>query len=200
MEESLQTVARQLRNFPGKVKGEIFITHESYIRLKEGEIGVKKVEKKMKELGFPIDFNKVKPFEWQDESTSSLVIVVAKNIFNWTEEDVFEMGRFSPRFSFILKLMTKYIISVESLFLNASKYWQKHQSVGYIVPVELNEREKRVVIRVMEFATHPLVCIHRAGYFKGLCEFAIKGKNINIKETACIHNGADYHEYLIQWE
>ncbi len=45
---------------------------------------------------------------------------------------------------------------------------------------------------------HPLTCIHRAGYFKGFAEFVL-GKDISIEETECVHEGAEYNEYVIEW-
>ncbi len=199
MEETLQETADRLKNFPGKVKGEVFRTHADYIRQKEGEDGVIRVEEKMAELGTPILFEDIKPFEWISEGMSSLTIVVAKEVLNWTEEDVFEMGRFAPKFSFIIKVMIQYLVSVESLLNNAAKYWNKHFDFGSI-ETEFNIEDKKAIVRERGLNTHPLVCLYHAGYFKGLCEFAIKSKNITVTETACTHTGAEYNEFVIKWD
>ncbi len=199
MEETLQETADRLKNFPGKVKGEVFRTHADYIRQKEGEDGVRRVEEKMAELGAPILFEEMKPFEWISEGMSSLTIVVAKEVFNWTEEDIFEMGRFAPKFSFIIKVMIQYLVSIESLLNNAAKYWNKHFDFGSI-EVDSDTENKKATVRERGLDTHPLVCLYHAGYFKGLCEFAIKSKNITVTETACTHKGAEYNEFVIQWD
>jgi hypothetical protein len=199
MEETLQETADRLKNFPGKVKGEVFRTHADYIRQKEGEDGVRRVEEKMAELGTPILFEEINPFEWISEGMSSLTIVVTKEVFNWTEDDVFEMGRFAPKFSFIIKVMIQYLVSIESLLKNAAKYWNKHFDFGS-VEVESDTENKKAVVRERGFNTHPLVCLYHAGYFKGLCEFAIKSKNITVTETACTHKGAEYNEFSIKWD
>lgn len=199
MEETLQETADRLKNFSGHVKGEVFRTHADYIRQKEGEEGVRKVEEKMAELGVPILFEEIKSFEWISEGLSSLTIVVTKEAFNWTEEDVFEMGRFAPKFSFIIKVMIQYLVSIESLLNNAAKYWNKHFDFGSVEVISDTENNKATV-RERGFNTHPLVCLYHAGYFKGLCEFAIKSKNITVKETSCTHNGSDYNEFVITWE
>jgi hypothetical protein len=199
MEEALQQTADRLKHFPGKVKGEVFRTHADYIRQKGGDEAVKRVEEKMNELGVPIIFSEIKSFDWVSEGLSSLSIVVTKEVLNWTEEDIFEMGRFAPKFSFIIKVMIQYLVSIESLLKNAAKYWDKHFDFGSI-EIDSDTENNRAIIRERGFNTHPLICIYHAGYFKGLCEFAIKSKNITVKETACVHNGAEYNEFLIKWD
>ncbi len=197
--ETLQETVDKLKNFPGNVKGEFIRTHSEYIKYKEGEDGVKKVEERMKELGVEISFDEIKSFEWISEGISSLTIIVAKDLFNWSNKEIFEMGRFAPRVSFIIKVMIQYMVSVDYLFENAEKYWKKHYDFGRIEKVEYNKEEKKIIIREVGFKTHPTVCVYHAGYFKGLAEFAIKSKNITIEETACVHEGADYNEFIIKW-
>lgn len=199
MNETLQETANRLKNFPGNVRGEVFKTHKEYIELKEGKEGVKKLEEKMKELGVPMNFDEMKFSDWVSEGMSSLTIIVSKNIFNWTDEEVFEMGRHAPRASFIIKIMFKYLVSIKSIFENAEKYWEKHYDFGGVEMVEYNEEERKVVAREIGFKTHPIVCIYHAGYFKGISEFAVKSGNVEVKQTASVHEGADYNEYVITW-
>ncbi len=198
--ENLQQIANKLKNFKGNVKGEVFRTHADYIKSKKGEKGVKQVEEKMAELGVPVDFDTIKSFEWKNEGISVLVILVAKEIFNWTEEDVFEMGRFAPKFSFILKVLAQYLVSIEMLFKNAEKYWHKNYDFGKLENVSYDEKKKEIIIRERGIKTHPLACVYHAGYFKGLCEFTVKSKNVTVKETECMHKGRNYHEFIIKWD
>ncbi len=127
------------------------------------------------------------------------MVIVCKEIFNWTEEDIFEMGRYSPRASFFIKMMMRYIVSMESLFENANIYWKKHHDFGEIEPVEINKDKNYIIMRVKGFHTHPLLCIYHAGYFKGIIDFVVPNKNITVEETECSHKGASYDEYLIKW-
>ncbi len=196
--ETLQQTANRLKNFSGNVKGEVFRTHADYIRHKEGEEGVKRLEEKMEELGAPIKLNEIKSFEWISEGMSSLTIVVAKELFNWTDKDVFEMGRFAPRASFIIKLMIQYLVSVESLFKNATKYWDKHYDFGE-VEIDFHREENKIILREKDFKTHPTVCFYHAGYFRGLAEFVVKSQEISVEQTASAHEGSPYNEFVIQW-
>ncbi len=199
-EETLEETVKRLRDFPGNVKGEVFRTHADYIRKKEGEHGLKKLQERMESLGASIDFDKIKSFEWVSEGMSSLTIIIAKDTFGWSDEEVFEMGRFAPKTSFIIKVMIQYLVSMDRLFDSAEKYWDKHYDFGGLEKVEYNKEEKKMVIREKDFKTHPVVCIYHAGYYKGLSEFAIKSDKVDVKETACVHHGADYNEFTITWE
>lgn len=195
-EEELQQIAKKLKKFTGNVRSEVFRTHANYIKYREGENGIKKIEEKMLELGAPVNFSEIRSFDWMSEGLSSLTIIVAKEIFNWTEEDIFEMGRFAPKFSFIIKVMIHYLVSVEAIIENTEKYWDKHFDFGHIEAVVENEN-KKIVIKEYGFNTHPLACIYHAGYFKGLCEFAIKSGNIKVDY---IYQKDGHNKYTISWD
>jgi len=199
IEETLQETADRLKNFKGNVKGEVFRVHAEYIRQREGKEGVKRVEEKMKELGVSIVFDKVKSFEWIPEGKSSLTIIVAKEIFKWSDEDIFEMGKFAPKFSFIIKIIIQYLVSMESLLQNAEKHWGKHFDFGKIETEFFPQKNKAIVKEKDISPLHPLICIYHRGYYTGLCEFAVKEKNVNVTETKCKYNGDEYDEYLIEW-
>ena len=198
--ETLEQVAERLKNFQGNVKGEVFRVHAEYIKHKEGEEGVKRVEEKMKEIGMPINFNDIEPFAWINEGKSSMTLVVAKEIFNWTNEDIFEMGHFAPKFSFIIKVMIQYLVSMENLIKSAQKYWDKHFDFGEI-ETEFFEGENKAIIREKGYPTpHPITCLYHTGYFTGLCEFAVKSGKVKVTETKCHHKGDNCNEFLVEWE
>ena len=201
-QETSQQFAERMKSSPErahKVKAEIIRVEKEYILSKEGEEGLNKVSERMKELGAELDFKKLDSQTWEEEWKNSLLIVVAKETFNWTDEDIFQMGRFSPRASFFIKSIIQYLVSIDVVFNNVSNYWHKHHDFGDLEPVEINKEEKYIVIRKVGFRTHPIMCIYHAGYFKGVVEFVLRSDNINVDETKCMHKGDDYHEYRITW-
>ena len=90
-ETSLQEEANKLMKIKGMARGETLRTHAVYIYSKMGERGIKSVEEKMEELGYPIKFQEVKPLEWYPEALGILIILVAKEIFHWENEDIFNI-------------------------------------------------------------------------------------------------------------
>ncbi len=197
-DKTLEEIAKELTSFPGRIKGEIFRNHLEYIKFKEGEKGVEKLEKKMAEMGAPIKMKEINPTSWQSEGLSTLIIVTAKEIFNWSEEDIFEWGRSRTKISFIVKILIQSIFSIKRLVKDAPKHWERNFNFGSI-EADLNEERKRLLLRVRGYKTHPVVCAFHTGYFKGMVELCIKSESINIRETKCIYKGDPYHEYLVTW-
>jgi len=198
--ETLEETVKRLKDFQGNVRGEVLRIHAAYIKKKEGEQGLKRLEERMRELGAPIKYDELESFQWISEGMSALTIVVAKDTFGWSDEDVFEMGRFAPKTSFIIKMLIQYLVSIDRLFDQAEKYWEKHYDFGSLERVEYDEKNKKVVIRERGLKTHPTVCICHAGYYQSLAEFAVKSNKVSVEETACVHEGADYNEFTINWE
>jgi len=183
----------------GYVRAATIQTHYNYIREKEGEEGVKKVQEKLKELGGYIDPQKLDPLAWIPLAPVDLVIVVAKDVFNWTDQDIFNMGNSAPKYSFIVKILMKTFLSIEKTFRVCPEYWRKHFTSGELISYKLNKKEKYLVLR-LKHPCHPLLCVFYKGYFLRIGQYVIKSKKITIKETKCMSKGAPYHEFVISWE
>ncbi len=199
-EESLKEIADKLMSQEGNVKGEVFRTHANFIKHKEGEDALKKVEEKMKELGYPLEFKKVKTGDWHKESLSALVIVVCKNIFNWERKDVFEMGNMAPKHSFIIRMFVKHFISLKDVFEKAGQYWDRHYDFGSMEKGYFNEKEKRLVLKIKGYIAHELVTgPYFRGYITRIAQFSLKSQKIETEQTKSVHHGDPYNEYVIRW-
>ncbi len=190
---------KNLLAFPGKVRGEVLITHARYIRKKEGAGGLKKLEERMGEIGAPINFKKIKGEGWESEGLSVLIIITSKELFYWEESDIFKMGETAPRFSLGLKLVVQSIILPERLFKASPVYWKNIFNFGSLEPVEFNEDLQWAILRIKGYKTHPLICTYHAGYIKAMAEFVLQKNKITVEETTCVHKDAEYNEYLIKW-
>ncbi len=197
--ENLEETAEKLLSFEGKAKGEIFRKCLDYIRQKEGEEGVRKVEEKVREVS-SIDIDKVKSLNWVKEGVSSLTIITAKELFDWDDDEVYRMGSFVPKTSFITKILVRHFASREKVFREAPRYWSRHCDFGEMESVELSEEGKYVILRLKGFRVHPVICKFHGGYIKGFAEIGMKGKNIKVEEVKCPYRGDDYHEYKLTWE
>lgn len=196
----LKEEADKVMQLKGNLRGDGFYTHYNYIKHKKGEEGIRQVEEKMAELGYPFKFKELKPMGWYKNALSILILLVVKEIFNWTDDVIFDMGHSAPKYSFVVVLLTRYLISPRRGFEMSPKYWQKNFDVGMLEATEFNEKEKYILVRVKEYKTHPVTCIFHAGYFLRIAQFLIKNEKITIKETRCMFKGDPYHEYLINWE
>lgn len=198
--ENLQQIADELKEFKGKARGEAFRTRLEYVRKKEGEDGVKELERKMNELGIDIVFDQITTDTWINEGINSLSVVVAKEIFNWSEEDIFNLGRFSFKTSVITRTVLGYFVSMKKALSVADNYWKKYYDFGELELSEFNEKEKYAIIRKKGYKTHPLLCIQHKGYITAGAELLLRNEDILVEETKCAHKESDYHEYKISWK
>jgi hypothetical protein len=196
----LKKEAERLMKIEGNIKGAALKTHALYIRKRIGKKGVKLIEEKLKELGYPFEFEKIKPFDWYPEGLNVLILLVIKELFNFTDKDIFEMGNNTPKTSFLAKLFMKYFVSMDKILEEAPHYWRKYFDFGELEIKEYNKKEKYVVFRVKDYKFHPLKCIFHAGYFLRVAQFVLESKKISIKERKCFFKGDPFHEYEIKWK
>jgi len=189
--------ADKLMKIRGKTKGSELLTLKKYIEAKYGREGVKKLEKKMTELGYPLYFDEIKPAHWYSEALTVLAIIVAKEIFNW--KDLFEFGYNSPVFSFGVRVFIKFLPL--PLFLKeVPKIWRKFVDVGTLETSQFNEKEKYIIIRFKDYKFHSEMCRYYEGFFLRIAEYVIKSGKITIEETKCIYKGDSFHEFIVKWE
>lgn len=189
-----------LMRIKGNVRGGVIQANVVFIREMAGVEKLKAVEGKMTELGYPLDFSKINVGEWYPEALSVLIILVAKDLFNWTEKDIFEMGNSAPKYSFISKIVMRYFLSLERIIKEIPNYWKYHFDFGGLESYKWSEKEKYLILQEKGYKFHSLLCIYHSGYFLRIAQFAIKCKKITIKETKCMFKGDPYHEYLIEWK
>jgi predicted hydrocarbon binding protein len=197
--EIIEREVKRMIKIPGNTRAVVLKANADYIRFKEGKKGLEKVEKIMREIGIPVDFNKINIFGWIKDGLAISVGYVAKEIFGWTEEDIFEMGKLTARQSLIAKLFLRYFLSPEKAFRKVNQLWNKYYDFGSIEAKEFNQKEQYAIIRIKRPKFHPLVCVYYRGYITQLCEFIFGKKEIKVEERKCEFKGDPYHEYIIRW-
>ncbi len=195
---SLKDTADNLKKTKGNVRGDIVLGSFAYIKEKEGEEGIKKVKERLIELNYDNSLDRLSPMEWYPEHLSVMVILAAKEIFNWQKEDIFEMGKTANKQSFITKTVIKYFVSVERAFKEASRYWDKYFDFGALEPIEMDKKKKIIKIAIKGHKFHPDICHYQAGFISKIAQLAL-GKRVDVTETECPFKGGSDHEYLISW-
>lgn len=196
----LEKEALKMKDFKGKIRGEGILTDLEYIRLKEKEAGVKKIETKINGLDYKIKFKEIESMEWYPAQIDVLKNLILMDSFGWTEKDIFNMANFAPKVSFLVRIFTKYFISIKKSFRESPKYWKQHFDFGELEAYELDVKEKKMIFRLKDYDLHPLMCVVFRGYFLRIAQFVVKSKEIEIKETKCFFKNDPYHEYVISWK
>ncbi len=190
----------QLMAIKGQVRGAVFETDAEYIRNKHGSDGLEKVEAGLRALGYELNYAGVSSMEWMALSLRALSFLVMKDVFHWSDEDIVAMGDAAPKHSFIVKLFMKFFISPHVAFSHAPEYWIKHYDLGRLEAVSLDEETRNAVVHLYDFTLHPVYCRYLEGYFGRLFKFMFPNAKVNVRETDCICNGDECHEFLVDWE
>jgi hypothetical protein len=185
----------------GEARGVTLQTDAEYVLLKKGKDGLGKVEEKLKEMGCPIDYKHVKATDWYPVGLRALSLIAIKETFNWTNEEIEDMGNVAPKYSFFVKLLMKYFLTLSMTYEESPKYWKKHYTIGELETPDYSPKKKYFIIRVKGFKIHPILCVYLGGYFKRISQFVLKNaKNFKITENKCMFRGDPYHETLITYE
>ena len=188
----------ELMSLKGEVKGMGMKTHADFILKEEGEEGLKKLERTMAELGYPIKFKELRPMSYYPLGLEALVLVLMKRLFNYDDKKFQEVGRFHTKFSLIVKLFMKYFFSLERMEKEAPKIWRRYFTIGRERVVDWDKEKKYVIVRVEDFKFHPLHCQIMIGTLSTVIQMMVKDK-VTCQERKCVHRGDDYHEYLLKW-
>ncbi len=191
----------EILKIKGKVRGVVFRTDGRYVLETKGEKGMKMLEAAIKETGQPIKYGKeFRATGWYPLSWRTLSLLVIQQTFNWGEKEISAMGQAAPKYSFIVKMLLPYFVSLEKTFKESSKYWQEHYSVGKLEAPVVDIEGKRLVIHLKDFKIHPVFCMYFKGYFKAIARLVVRTEKMTIKEIKCMFKGDDYHEFVIEWQ
>lgn len=192
----------KVRSLEGLERSAALLFIEKYIKKKYGENGFKNLLNELKKYNFIYpDTSQYKGREWIPKSTVLVVFVASVLFFKWTKEEVFEAGRNVIVMSPIIKRFQKFFIAFRVNIIKTANSWQRFHKPGKLEVLEVDDKAKKVVIRIHNFETHPFACIFLAGNYSKIAEFII-GKKIKITEDKCMYedNSIDYHQYVFTWE
>ena len=188
----------KLTGLDGKVRGAVFQTDARYVLEKEGEEGLKKLEKKTKELGYKIDYRNGKATDWHPVVLRIISLLLVKSVFDWTDKEIREMGKTAPKFSCIVKFIFKIFAPTKKLVKEIPSYWKEHYATGDLVVVRFDEKNREMFIDLKNFKSHPVLCSYLEGYFERVLMFVERG--VKVEERKCVFKGDSCHEYFFTWE
>ena len=200
--EVVEAVAKaeidEIMQTKGMDRGVTFQTDAEFIKEHGGEKALHAVEEETKNMGYPIEYDKLKLYEWYPAGLRIISMLAVKKILKLDDKEIKQMGRDAVKRSIITRMMMKYFISVKTLASKVPAYWEKHLSEGCLEVVELNEDKKYIVLQLKDFKPHPILCTYLSGYFLTPMEMTTGSKTIS-EETKCMHRGDEYHEFIVRW-
>lgn len=192
-------LADELMKIKGETRG-FNLEHDTRWILKNwGEEGLKKVERKLKRVGYPIEYKKLKIMDFYPAGLRAISLLAIKEVFNLDKEGVRNVCAFHPKISLVMKLFAKYFYSIPVVMDQGPNIWKKYWTVGELVSVDYNKEKKHAIFRIKEFDLHPTFCNCMEGYFKGAAVLVLRNREITCEETKCTFRGDEYHEFLLKW-
>lgn len=201
MEKQLLTKesAKELLEIKGEVRGTAIKSDWDFILKNEGEEVLKKLEKRMAELGCPIKYNEIKSGNFYPIGYDVISVQLIKELFGYKDKELEELGAAQFKSSIFLKIIGKYFVNLSLFVREASKAWHRYYTVGNLEIVELNEKEKYMIFALKDFKIHPDLCIALKGSFiKGL-KLITLSNSVSCQETKCVFKGDDFCQFLIKW-
>ena len=181
-----------------KVRGSGMKLYANFVIQERGEEGLKRLEDLINNLGYPVQYKKIKTMSFYPLGLEIATLVGIKRLFNFSNEKFEEMGKFQIKGNFIFTLFLNRIVSLKKMVKGVGKVWGKAVGIGNLNVVEVDEEKKYVVFRIENFDYHPLFC----HVFKGSAGSGFQmiiGKKTTCEERKCTFSGDDYHEYILRW-
>lgn len=179
----------------GQMRGEILLSQLYFAERKEGQGAIDRIGGTFKELGYKIDFSEIRAMGWTKIAIGTAVALFGKELFDWEDEDIFQMGTIVPKIITVNKLFFHKITSVDSLLNQADYYWGKICNVGEMEGKKY--KNGKIVLKLKDYDFHPVACLFIAGYIQTLFDLYTKG-DIEVIEEKCTHQGDNYHQFTIK--
>ncbi len=190
-----------IKNTKGKIRNVVFQTDAKYVLTKEGESGLEKLEQRVKEMGLSIDYRKAKAMEWSPVGLRIASLLLIKDTFGWTDDDIREMGRAAPKISFIVKFFFKLFLSLPKFAEEAPNYWREHYTEGELKTVKLDLEKKIMVLRLNDYELHPLFLKYLEGYFESVLALTRKNGKVRAMPTTVYKDETSfYYEFKLTWD
>lgn len=193
--------ADKIMKVKGNIRGSVLKGYYQFILDKEGKNGVKKVEEKLKAVGYPLKLKEIDSFKWYPHSLSILLHLAILDVFEWDESKSFEMGYYGPVYSTITKFLMKYFNSLEASLKQSPKYWRKHFDFAQMSCSQHKKNKKYVIFELKGFKKfHPVAYTYTRGFLTKIMQLATKSKNVKVEQTKSLYNGDSYDEFKVTWQ
>lgn len=201
MEEKLtKKLAQKLMKVEGECRGMHFKNDAQYVLQKEGKQGLRKVEEEMERLDCPIKYQEVKSLGFYPVGLRAVSLLALQKVFGWGNKEVRELSGYAPYVSLIVKIYMKFFHSLDEVVKKAPKMWHEYYTVGEVSIPEYSEKKKYAILELKDFDLHPVFCRGMEGYLENIVKMIVKTKKTECRETKCVFEGQDCHQFKIRWE
>ena len=189
----------EIKKLPGETIGSGIKEDLLFVLNKEGKEGLKKIEESLQAVGCPVKLKEVKSFRRYPLYCNYFLAESTKKIFNWTDDDFRENGKYAAKVSAIVRVMLKYFISPRQVLGAATGFWKRYYTVGELQVEEINEKEQRAIIVLKNFRGYNSFCRIAEGYLYQTLSYVVEKNNLKVIENECPLREGRYHRFVATW-
>lgn len=195
-------LAESLIKIKGEGRGVHFKNDAEYVLKENGPEALKKVEEETKKLGFPIKYGEIRNTSFYPAGLRAISLLAIQQALGWDEEKIKEMCRAAVGASLIVRVLMKFLHTIPKAIKVAPMMYREYWTKGSGKTVEVNEGEKKVILRIEDFDLHPTYCRCLEGFFEGMTKLVVGAKKTTGQEIKCSFKGdkKGIHDYLVKWE
>lgn len=190
--------ADRLMRIKGESRGVNIKIDLDYILEKRGNQGILMVEKKMKELGYPLESKEIDQMDFYPLGMEAITLLCIRDVLNLNDQGIEEMGRKLVKFSIFMKILIKYFGSLKLVAKEVPRAWKQYYTIGALEMPEYSNEKRFAILRQKGFKVHPIYCLIHKGYFLKISQMVV-GRPGKCEETKCVFKGDSYNEFLITW-
>lgn len=188
-----------LMKVKGKVKGLGLRGDADFIREREGEEGLCRLEKAMADLGHPFSYQNIKIMDFYPLSLAGLGLLLSKRLFGFSNQDFEKSGELQVKGSFVPRFFLRYLTSAETAVNNAPTLWNRNYSVGRLDVVSFEKDKGETTFKIYDFKAHPLHLYVAKGYIRAAAELTL-GKKVDCEMVEPGPGDLFICEYRLTWE
>ena len=182
----------------GEVRGVSLEADVEFVMKKKGQKGVEELEAIFSQAGYPFKYKEIRIADFYPIGLKAVMLLAVKRVFEFKDEDFVGMGRFGASLPQVMRIFLRFFGSPRMLARSAPKMFRKYYTVGELSVPDFSEKERYARTRIKDFDLSPLHCKCHTGYLARMVEMIIKSP-ATCRESKCIHQGDEYHEFLIHW-
>ncbi|MFH1450998.1 MAG: hypothetical protein ABIF89_00075 [bacterium] len=182
----------------GEIRGVTFETDVKYVVSKWGDEGLERLMKRAKEMGIDLPYKSAETMNWYPLGLRTVSLLLIKDEFNLDDEQIKDMGRMAPHFSFIAKFLFSLFLPLKIFTKDVPRFWKEHYTVGKMVVMESNEEKKIIIVNLEDVELPPVLFTYLNGYLESVCNFFYS--NCICTATQSSKSKAEnIYQYVFKW-
>lgn len=191
-------IAKELMKKEGEVRGIVFITDREFVIKEKGQFGLKKLQEELEKLGYPIYYKEIRSMDFYPIGLRVISLLGIKTFLEFSDEKIQEMGVAAPKLSFLIRIFSKYFLSIKIMAKRGPIIWRKHYTKGDLKVSDLNEEKRYIILQLSNLDLHPIFCKYLLGYFSTIGRLVVKNP-VKVTEKECVFLGGNLHKFILEW-